>query len=186
MQTKEGNLSEITREQINEAVAIVQEIAAEAQKIKDPSQGMALARRMEQAAARLGALAAGYEAQEAAKLPPEAQTPQLTRVRVKLTDEQRQRVLGEVGLDLEEVELVGSRGVWVRTLRSSSPQRMNKAILKAARKVKAEQDARDKAEQTLAQLDAVADPRLKAQLDKARKDPNFLGGLLQKAGGKGP
>ena len=173
-------MSKVTIDDINKAKGLIDEIVAEARAAKDPSQAQAAAGRMKLAAASLERTAVAYEAQQRASLPPGGM-PENTRVRVKLTDEQRQMVLSDTGLDLDEVELTGSRATWLMTLRHVSPPRINKAVLRAARRVKAEQSADADAERMLAELEAEDDPKLKAQLAQARRDPNFLGGLLNKA-----
>ncbi len=168
-----------TTDDIKATRAMLDEIAGQMQKTKDVKELGTLSERVKLVASQLERQAITYEAQQAALLPPGAIETE-TRVKVQLTPQQRTMVMAETGLSLEEVELVGSGAVWLHTLPNVVPAEINRAVLKAARRLQAEQDARREAEMLMAKLNATEDPKLKAQLQRARKDPNFMGGLLNK------
>jgi hypothetical protein len=167
----------VTRDQIKQARAVLDEIREEMIKSKSPSALNAMAIRMQKAAGRLEGLAIAYEAQEAAKLPEEARRVP-ARIKVKLTEGQRALVVRDVGIDLEEVELIDSGARYVHSIPTAKPIQLNAAILRAARRVKAQRAAQAEVRRLMAQLESVDDPVLRQQLEVARKNPNFLGGLL--------
>ena len=175
-------MSSVTRQDITKATEAIHKIVASVQKAKDPEKAKTLAEKIERAAAKLQRLTLAYEAQEREKLKVPI-LPQESRVRVKLTQEQRNMVLGETGLSLEEVELKGSQTILLQSIRRATPPNLDAAVLKAAKRVKAKREAQAQAKRVLDRLEAIEDPKLKEQVERARRDPDFLGGLLQKAKG---
>lgn len=169
----------VSLENIKKARELIDEVLAEMQTTKDAARLQTLSTRMGQLGARLERLAVTYEAQQAALLPPEARVSE-TLVTVVLTEEQRTLVLADTGLSLTEIQLRAHDDRWLRTLPGARPRELNNAILRAARRVAGEREARRIAERKLAELEAISDPQLKKQLHKARQDPNFMGGLLNR------
>ena len=168
----------VTLDQIKQARAVLDGIREEMIKTKDISALNAMATQMQKAAGRLEGLAIAYEAQEAAKLPPEAQRP-ATRIKVKLTEAQRALVVRDVGIDLEQVTLIDSTARYVKILPGATPIQLNTALVRAARRVKAQREAQAEVRRLMSQLESVDDPVLRKQLEAARNNPDFLGGLLQ-------
>ncbi|MBN1946223.1 MAG: hypothetical protein JW797_11140 [Bradymonadales bacterium] len=141
-----------------------------------------LANQAQKEAQELEAMAKVYEAQSLEGRKPAKAVP--TTIYVELTDEQRKRILDETGVRMERVEIPDDTGIMERTMPVNQPPDIYPLALQQARSRKAleeaEQAAMADAAKGLAALKAQRNPDMDKLVEKAKADPNFLCGLLQK------
>ena len=173
-----------------------QELLKEAEGLSQLDDGEEIMKRslkLQEKGAQLQAMALVFEAQQHAELgldapdrkrPWEPSQPS-GRVKVQLTDEQRKNVHRETGVWMDVVEFV--QGEELR--REGMPTEElgvieAKAIQKAnsqKKKTASEQAVSQGAAEAMAAIAKGDDPELKASLEKAKKDPGFLGGTFYKS-----
>lgn len=164
-------LKRIQAELMDEAMSLLSE--------KNGERLMLRAKELQRKGAELASKAKVYEAQEKARWP----QPIKGSITVKLTDEQRQRIGAQTGIDMPELvmEEVGSTRALM--MENALPPMIEALALREAQTIKArrEADMLAKAEmrKALALLESQDSADLKKFLAEVKKDPNFLGGFLK-------
>jgi hypothetical protein len=101
-----------------------------------------------------------------------------------LTPEQQVRVREATGVELESIRIPDPTGSSVHSMPMTPPAVIEQRALVEAQRRKsaaaAEAEARAQLQATFAIIESQGTPALRQQLDEIRRDPKFLGGLLQK------
>ena len=166
-----------TQEKLNEARNALESLTVEIGGTTDPAELKVLTAKVQRAGQKVEELAVTWQRQvrAAAGLDPEPDdTPVGGMSTIALTARQRELVLQETGLTLQEITLRGS--VWPRTLPKSTPREVDHAILRAARSMAAQKDTTASASARIKEILAGDNDALKEQLTLALQDPGFLAG----------
>jgi len=169
--------AKITQEDLTEAQSQLEALTARIAGTTDPAELKRLADEVQRAAHGLEELVLSWRAQlrAAAGLESDVDSKLAGGVStVTLTDRQRQLVMEETGLTLNEIDLRGP--VWPITLPSVSPREIDHAILNVAREIAAAKHATTAATATIDEILNGDNEPLKEQLTKALEDPDFLAG----------
>jgi hypothetical protein len=177
-------------------IAKQQELIKETQdlsKLDDGEEIVERSKKLQEKGAQLQAMVLVFEAQQHADLgldAPDRERPwepsqPSGRVKVQLTDEQRKNVHQETGVWMDVVEFVQGDELRREGMPTEDLEVIEaRAIQKANRQKKKEGSAQAVSQGAAESMAAIAkgdDPDLKAALEKATKDPSFLGGTFYKS-----
>jgi len=108
--------------------------------------------------------------------------PPRKKIKVELTDEQRQHVLDETGVRMEVVEFDEGDFFMHKYMPEEHPQRVEIQAIKQAKKKIAEDEGQKKAQETadtaLQGIKDVPIPEVQEKLAELLKDPNWMGGMF--------
>lgn len=147
---------------------------------KDVDRIQVVTQELEREGRELEALAKEFERQELAKAGP----PPRGALEVVLTPEQRARVQKLTGVDLPSVVISDEMGVLSQAMPTADPRDIELLAIAEARRQAAMRGA--DAEMRAALHRAIADieeqgmGEVRAELERLKADPNWLGGLLHK------
>lgn len=180
----------LTLEDIQKEQQTLVDISEEYQHTQDPDEIEAINQKLAAAVAKLEGLLQELvdqtNAEMEAKYGTEAANyqPIDTVVEVELTSDQTGRIKEETGLEFETILLDDPRGLRSQMMPYASPEEIEALALAQARSLKGAADAEvEAAKAVTAALDDFekdASPEAMALLEKAKEDPNFLAGMLQK------
>jgi hypothetical protein len=150
---------------------------------KDVDKIQRITAELERDARELVELARDFEKQELAKAGP----PPKGKLEVVLTKDQRERIKRITGVDMKSVFIADEAGVLSKAMPHTSPRDIEEIALAEARKLvgSGDADAIIKAEldRTVEAIEAGGYGEARAELDRLRADPNWMGGLLHKKPG---
>jgi K+-sensing histidine kinase KdpD len=179
----------VTLSDIEKQKQTLLDISAEFANTRDPDQIAKITERLnaatEQLHALLNTLKAQCDQQVQEALASGRALPRTDAVvEVVLTPEQRAQVKAETGADIETLTLPDPGGARSITMPYTDPDEILTLALASARQRQAEAaahaNAQAAAQAALADFQKDAPPEALALLEKAKEDPNFLGGLLKK------
>lgn len=164
-------LRRIQVELIDEAMSLLGE--------KNGEKLLLRAKALQRKGADLAAKAKVFEIQQTINAP----KPVQGSLTVKLTDEQRQRIGAETGIDMPELVLEDVGVSRSMMMEHSLPPMIEAEALRKAQAIKVDKEAKMKAKgemrKALALLESQNNADLKKLLAEARKNPDFLGGFLK-------
>ena len=103
---------------------------------------------------------------------------------VVLTAAQRARILETTGVTLETLKLPDPAGVAARSMPHTDPRIIEYYALREAERIKVAAEAdrmiKDQLRESLAAIEAQGTPAVLEELEKLKRDPAFVGGLVQK------
>jgi len=147
---------------------------------RDTEKITAISQQLERDAKELEQLARDFEKQELAKAGP----PPRGSLEVVLTPAQRKRVLDATGYKMETLTVRDESGVLSQSMPFTDPRRIELMAIAEARRLKmlGEGDAQmqQQVKDLIADIEAQGTGATKDMLDDLKRDPNWLGGLLQK------
>jgi hypothetical protein len=156
----------------------LEKLMAEAARETDPERLTAIAEKVSAEAKALEALGKQYQAEE------QRRVGRRGFVEVVLTPEQRRRIQDQTGVLLETVVLPDESGAQSQAMPMSDPRIIEQLALHEAgrRKLAAEADAitRREVARVIAELEAQNNAALNEELEKLKRDPNFVGNLVNK------
>jgi hypothetical protein len=119
------------------------------------------------------------------KMRQEAQVARgVATMQVVLTPEQRKRVFQKHGIQMETLVIQDEGGAMSRGMPSERLEYIESLAMKEAERQKLQAEAeklvRAELDRAMAEIEAVDNMELTEQLNELKKDPNFMGGLLQK------
>jgi hypothetical protein len=171
---------EITIDQLMRKHAEVMAKAASLVSEKDVDRIQQVTQELEQDGRDLDQLAREFERQELAKAGP----PPKGSIEVQLTPGQKERVQKLTGVTLESIVIKDEMGVLVKAMPTTDPRDIEILAINEARRRKALTDAdgkmRGEVDRVLAEIEAQGSGEVLEMLDKLKRDPNFLGGMLAK------
>lgn len=139
-----------------------------------------LAKEAQQKGEELQTLANRYAAQEQAKGVPSAGG----RTQVALTPLQRWWIYSQTGIDMEVLVLDDMTGKVAASMPLNNPYAIGQLALAEAQRrqaqAKAEAEAQKLMREALEQIETKGSVELREQLNRLKRDPNFLGGALNK------
>lgn len=173
----------ITEEMIEARRKELLEGALKIHGMKDGDAIMAEGKKLQKQGAELEAMALVFEQQKKeefeARFGPQ---PPRKKIKVQLTDDQRQHVLDETGVRMEVVEFDEGEFFMHKYMPEEHPQRVEIRAIEEARKKLAQDEGEKKAQETAdAALQGVKDvqiPEVQEQLAELLKDPNWMGGMF--------
>ena len=148
---------------------------------KEVGKLMAAAPQFQAEAAELEKLCEAFAAQEEAKAGPRKRLGITT---VVLTSDQQRRIFQETGVEMTEIDVEDDSGVFTRSMPDTRRLEIERIALTEARgrkeKQLAEEKARVQANELLERAIGLNVPGLSEQIERAKQDPSFLGGLFHK------
>ncbi|HNN98282.1 MAG TPA: hypothetical protein PKI03_38725 [Pseudomonadota bacterium] len=139
-----------------------------------------LAKEAQQKGQELQTLADRYAAQEQAKGVPSAGG----RTQVALTPLQRWWIYSQTGIDMEVLVLDDMTGKVAASMPLNNPYAIGQLALAEAQRrqaqAKAEAEAQKLMREALEQIETKGSVELREQVNRLKRDPNFLGGALSK------
>ena len=139
-----------------------------------------LAQDAQRQAEELQALADRYTAQEQA----ESGESKRGRTQVALTPLQRWWIYAQTGVDIEVLSLDDMTGTIASSMPMADPASIGRLALAEAQRrqamVLAQAEAQKRIHDALAQIESQGSAEVREHLNKLKRDPNFLGGALQK------
>jgi hypothetical protein len=171
---------EITREDLlRKQEAMVRQIQ-DLNNERDADRITEISRKLESDAKDLEVLAKDFERQELAKAGP----PPRGSLEVVLTEGQRKRVYDATGVKLDTLIVRDESGVLNQSMPRTDPRRIEQMAIAEARRRKISTDGdvklREEVQQVMADIEAQGTGAVRELLDELKRDPNFLGGLLNK------
>jgi len=171
---------EITMDDLNRRQATMLALMEQLPNERDTERITQISRQLEQEARDLEQLARDYERQELAKAGP----PPRGSLEVVLTPAQRKRVLDVTGVKMETVVIRDESGVLNQSMPRTDPRRIEQMAIAEALRRKSLSDGDGQMQQQvadlLADIEAQGTGEVREMLAELKKDPNFLGGLLNK------
>jgi len=153
-----------------------------ADKNASPDQLTRLARDAQRQAEELQDLTNRYTAQEQGQ----AGEAKKGRTLVALTPLQRWWIYAQTGIDLDVLSLDDMTGTIASSMPMTDPATIGRLALTEAQRrqamASAQAEAQKKIDEALAQIEAQGSADVREHLNKLKRDPNFLGGALQKQG----
>jgi hypothetical protein len=147
---------------------------------KDVERISAVTAELEREGRELEALAKEFERQELAKAGP----PPQGKLEVVLTDAQRARVKNATGVDMTSVVVPDEAGVLAQAMPATDPRDIERMAMlegkKRAAVVDADAKMRVAVAEALRNIEEQGMGETRAELEKLKADPSWLGGILQK------
>ena len=173
-------LEDIENEQKATQILMQQLAQAEDAEERDALLAMVIAQ-----GAKLEETAVAFGEQEEARLTeeyPDALNPNVPRVAVLLTDEQRKRVFEETGIDVHTVYIDDMSGRQMQGMPEAHPDEIEAIAMEKAISVRQQIEAAEAnqqvADDALAELEESDNEALLEQVAELKKDPNFAGGAI--------
>lgn len=178
----------ITMEDLEQEQAALKVLAGQFETTRDPDRMAQLSALVAEQVARLEAMAATFEREQCGKYgrtPEEFNSPRPLpgKVEVVLTPDQRERVRRLTGGDPETILIDDPTGFKTKRMRHMSPFQVEllavESVLARRQAREARERSREAVQEIVAQIEAADDsPERREAIEKLRRDPAFLGGLL--------